>query len=461
MCRDGGKDKISIEVVDVDGAPGFAHIVTFGCQMNEYDSELMAGLLEGMGYGFTESLKDADVVLLNTCCVRETAENKVWGLLGTLKRYKRKKPDLIVGIAGCLPQQEGMAEAIKKRFPVVDLVLGTHNRHELPRLIAEVRTGRGPVTAVRREARDIPEGLPVRRKSGLKAWVPVIHGCNNFCTYCVVPYVRGRECSRRPGTVLEEVRGLAAAGYREITLLGQNVNSYGRDLDDRVDFADLLSALNRIDGLWRIRFTTSHPRDFSDRLIAAVARAEKVCEHIHLPAQAGSNRVLRRMKRGYSREYYLELVDKIRAAVPGVSLSTDLMVGFPGETEEDFLETLDLVRRVGYDQAFTFVYNPRPGTPAAGWPDQVPETEKSARIQELIRVQKEISLARNRAEEGRVLEVLVEGPSATRPELLAGRSRTNKTVVFEGTPDLAGRLVRVRVEEGHLTHLVGRLEPGE
>jgi tRNA-2-methylthio-N6-dimethylallyladenosine synthase len=427
--------------------------------MNEYDSELMAGLLEGMGYQLTESLPEADVVLLNTCCVRESAENKVWGLLGTLKRYKRKKPDLIVGVSGCLPQQNGVAEEIKKRFPVVDLVLGTHNRHELPRLIDEVREGRGPVDAVLREAGDIPEGLPVRRKSGLRAWVPVIHGCNNFCTYCVVPYVRGRERSRRPEDILKEVCGLVAAGYREVTLLGQNVNSYGRDLGAGTDFADLLSDLDRVDGLWRIRFTTSHPRDFSEKLIDTIARAAKVCEHVHLPAQAGSNRVLRRMNRGYTREYYLELVEKIRAAIPGVALSTDLMVGFPGETGDDFEDTLDLVRRVRYDQAFTFVYNPRRGTPAAGWPDQVPAAEKSARIQELIRVQKEIGLARNRAEEGRVLEVLVEGPSATRPELLAGRSRTNKTVVFPGDPKLVGKLVWVRIEQGQLTHLVGRLQP--
>jgi len=254
------------------------------------------------------------------------------------------------------------------------------------------------------------------------------------------------------------VRALVADGYREITLLGQNVNSYGRDLAEGLDFADLLSLLDRVDGLWRIRFTTSHPKDFSDKLIAAVATLPKACEHIHLPAQAGSNRVLSRMNRRYTRERYLELVEKIRAAIPEVALSTDLMVGFPGETEEDFQDTLDLVRRVQYDQAFTFVYNPRRGTPAAEWPDQVPDAEKTARIQELIRVQKEIGLARNRAEEGRVLEVLVEGPSATRPELLAGRTRTNKTVVFAGDRSLVGSLVPVRISEGRLTHLAGHLD---
>lgn len=435
------------------------HIITFGCQMNEFDSELMAGLLEGMGYRPTESLDDADLVMINTCCVRESAENKIWGLLGTLKRYKRKKPGLIIGISGCMPQQEGMAAEIRRRFPFVDLVLGTHNRHELPRLVDEVRKGRSPVEAVWQEAQDIPEGLPVRRVSGLRAWVPVIYGCNNFCTYCIVPYVRGRERSRNPQAILEEVRRLVAAGYREITLLGQNVNSYGRDLAEGTDFADLLSLLDGVDGLWRIRFTTSHPKDFSEKLIAAVASLPKVCEHIHLPAQAGSNRVLHRMNRRYTREEYLELVEKIRAAMPGVALSTDLMVGFPGETRKDFEDTLDLVRRVQFDQAFTFVYNPRRGTPAADWPDQVPVAEKTARIQELIRVQQEIGLARNRAEEGRVLDVLVEGPSATRPDLLAGRTRTNKTVVLPGDLTLVGRLVRVRIEEGHLTHLTGTLAP--
>jgi tRNA-2-methylthio-N6-dimethylallyladenosine synthase len=435
----------------------FAYIATFGCQMNDFDSELMAGLLENVGYQPTELLREADVILINTCCVRESAENKVWGLLGSLKKYKRNKPGLVIGVSGCLSQQEGMAEEIQRRFPIVDLILGTHNRHELPILIDEVRVGRGPVARVRREAGELFEGLPVRRRSGLRAWVPVTYGCNNFCTYCVVPHVRGRERSRRPADILGEVRGLVGAGYREVTLLGQNVNSYGRDLGEAIDFADLLLELEQVEGLWRIRFTTSHPRDFPDKLIATIARASKVCEHIHLPVQSGSNRTLHRMNRGYTREDYLKLIEKIRTEIPGVAFSTDLMVGFPGETRDDFADTLNLVHQAQYDQAFTFVYNPRRGTPAAGWSDQVPAAEKSARIQELIRVQKEIGLARNRAEEGRVLEVLVEGPSATNPDLLTGRSRTNKIVVFQGAPELVGTLVGVEVEEGHLTRLAGCL----
>lgn len=425
--------------------------------MNDFDSEVMAGLLEGMGYERTGDMRQADVVLINTCCVRETAENKVWGLLGTLKRVKEHRPDMIIGVAGCMPQQAGVADEICRRFPHVDLVFGTHNRHELPRMIEEVRANRRPVHEVWEKVDAVPEGLPVRRESGLRAWVPIIFGCNNFCTYCVVPYVRGRERSRRPGDIIAEVRDLVARGYREVTLLGQNVNSYGKDLPDGVDFADLLARLDRVEGLWRIRYTTSHPRDFSDKLIDTIARSKKVCEHFHLPAQAGSNLILKAMHRGYTREYYLGLVERIRRAVPGASITTDLMVGFPGETEEDFADTLDLVRRVRYDQAFTFIYNPRSGTPAAGLPGQVPREVKSRRIQELVALQKEISLELNRALVGRTVEVLVEGPSETNPALFAGRTRTNKTAVFPGPGELVGRLVAVTVTAAHLTHLEGQV----
>ncbi|HAG06967.1 MAG TPA: tRNA (N6-isopentenyl adenosine(37)-C2)-methylthiotransferase MiaB [Peptococcaceae bacterium] len=423
--------------------------------MNDYDSELMAGLLEETGYEKVDRPEKADVIVVNTCCVRETAERKVWGLLGTLKRLKRRKPDLVIAVTGCLPQQNGAAEDIRRRFPHVDLVIGTHNRHELPRLVEEVRAAREPLCAVWREAGEVIEGLPVRRESKLSAWVPIMFGCDNFCTYCVVPYVRGRERSRRPEDIIREVETLVAQGYREVTLLGQNVNSYGRGLDPPTDFATLLERLDRVEGLWRIRYTTSHPRDFTQRLIDVIANSEKVCEHFHLPVQAGSNRILRRMHRGYTREDYLRLVDGIRAAVPEASITTDIMVGFPGETEEDFQDTLELVRQVQFDQAFTFVYNPRKGTPAARMPDQVPAEVKSRRIQELIAVQKEISLAKNRAEQGKVHEILVEGPSETDAARLAGRTRTNKTVVFEGAPAYIGTLVPVEIIEGKLTHLVG------
>ncbi len=432
-----------------------AHLVTFGCQMNEADSELMAGLLEGMGYDCTDDPAQADIILLNTCCVRETAENKVWGLLGKLKRLKRQKPELIIGVSGCMPQQKGVVAEIKRRFPHVDLVLGTYNRHELPDLIGRIRSDRAKVHEVWEEAGALPEGFPVKRQGGIRAWVPVIYGCNNFCTYCIVPHVRGRERSRRPEAVVEDVRKLVEQGYQEVTLLGQNVNSYGKDLGSEMDFAGLLYRLNEIENLWRIRYMTSHPRDFSERLVEAVAACDKVCENFHLPAQAGSNRVLKRMNRGYTREYYLDLVAKIRAMIPDAGISTDLMVGFPGETEEDFAQTVDLVRQVRYDQAFTFVYNPRRGTPAAGMPDQVPDEVKSRRIQELITLQKEIALGQNRALEGSILEVLVEGTAQNDPGLVTGRCRTNKQVTFPGTPELAGRLIQVKIDEGHLAYLAG------
>lgn len=435
-----------------------AHIITFGCQMNEADSELMAGLLEGIGYECTDSAEEADIILLNTCCVRETAENKVWGLLGRLKKYKEHKPGLIIGVSGCMPQLAGVPNEIRRRFPFVDLVFGTHNRHELPAMIARIREGREKVHAVWEKAPAIPDGLPVKRAPGIRAWVPVIHGCNNFCTYCIVPYVRGRERSRSMESILREVRELAEMGYREVTLLGQNVNSYGKDLERKVDFADLLRAVNEVDGLWRIRYTTSHPRDFNDRMIEAVAACSKVCEHFHLAAQAGSNRILKRMNRGYTREYYLDLVARIREAVPAAAISTDLMVGFPGETEADFADTLDLARRVRFGQAFTFVYNPRRGTPAARMPDQVPHAVKSERIQRLIALQKEIALEQNRALEGQTLEVLVEGPSETDRNLMSGRCRTNKQVIFPGKREWTGRLVPVRITEGHLAYLAGEAE---
>ncbi|MBO8127629.1 MAG: tRNA (N6-isopentenyl adenosine(37)-C2)-methylthiotransferase MiaB [Peptococcaceae bacterium] len=422
--------------------------------MNEYDSEMMAGLLESMGYEPAADQDDAGILILNTCCVRGTAENKVWGLLGRLKKWKRQREGRILAISGCLPQQPGTSTDICRRFPHVDIVFGTYNRHELPGLIEQVIKERRQVNKVWEKEGEIPEEIPVRRQSGLKAWVPIIHGCNNFCTYCIVPYVRGRERSRRPEKIIAEVQELASQGYREITLLGQNVNSYGKDLEENIDFADLLKELDGIEGLWRIRFMTSHPRDFSEKLIDVIATARKVCEHVHLPAQAGSNRILKAMGRGYTRENYLSLVSKIRKAVPGVAITTDLMVGFPGEAEEDFADTLDLVRRVEYDQAFTFVYNPRKGTPAAKM-EQLPEDVKSRRIQKLVALQKEISLLKNKAEEGKVREILVEGPSEHNPTRLCGRTRTNKTVVFEGDDVQVGNLIEVRIVKGHLTHLEG------
>lgn len=433
------------------------YIETWGCQMNEYDSELIAGILESLGYFPARDEKEADLIILNTCCVRQTAENKVYGKLGRLRKLKELKRDLIIGVCGCMPQQKDVAEHIRKRFSHVNLIFGTHNVHRLPELLREVKEERRRTLDVWPQAGKIIEGLPVRRKSGLRAWVPVIHGCNNFCTYCIVPYVRGRERSRLPEDIIAEVEGLAKDGFKEIFLLGQNVNSYGKDLVANIDFADLLYKLNKIKGIKRIRFITSHPRDFNSKLIKAVAECNKVCEHIHLPVQAGSNKVLRKMNRGYSREDYLSLVNKIKEEIPGVGLTTDIMVGFPGETEDDFKDTIDLVEKVRFDGAFTFIYNTRRGTPAARMPEQVPEEEKRKRITKLIEIQNKISLEKNREEEGRMLEVLVEGESKNDPRFISGRTRSNKLVIFPGNIEMEGKLVQVRIIRGELTHLVGEI----
>lgn len=433
------------------------HIITFGCQMNEHDSEALAGMLDNMGFEQAAELKDAGIVLLNTCCVRGTAENKVFSLLGRLRRMKRDKPELIIGVGGCMAQQEGMARRLRQMFSHVDLIFGTHNVHQLPDLIRQVIENRNPVQSVWPGAEGITENLPMKRKDGIRAWVTIMYGCNNFCTYCIVPYVRGRERSRRPEDILEEVAELGRRGYKEVTLLGQNVNSYGKDLEGPIDFAGLLEQLDRDGGIDWIRYMTSHPRDFSDRLIDTIAACRKVCEHFHLPVQAGSNRILKKMNRGYTREKYLELVGKIKSDISGPTITTDIMVGFPGEDDKDFHDTLDLVRQARFDSAYTFVYNTRPGTPAASLAEQVPEAEKKARIQELIKLQNAISLERNLEDIGKVQQVLVEGESKTGSGLLVGRNRGNKMVVFPGAKELLGQIVKVQITEAHLAQLTGKL----
>ncbi len=429
---------------------------SFGCQMNERDAESLSGMLGDLGYQPTDAQDKADIILLNTCCVRETAESKVFGLLGRLRKLKVAKPDLILGVCGCMPQQEDVAKRIRHSFPFVDLIFGTHNIHELPRMIYQIRENQEAVLEVWATEKGIAENVPVHRKDKLKAWVTIMYGCNNFCTYCIVPYVRGRERSRTPEDIIREIEELVQEGYQEVTLLGQNVNSYGKDLEQNYRFADLLLELDKIEGLARIRFMTSHPRDFDDKLIEVVAASKKVCEHYHLPAQAGSNRILKAMNRGYTRESYLELIAKIKKFVPNASITADLMVGFPGETEEDFQDTLDLVRQVRYDSAFTFVYNIRTGTPAATM-EQVPDEIKSERIQRLIELQNQISLANNQADEGKILEVLVEGETKNNPERLAGRTRTNKLVVFPGPLEISGKLVPVKITKGRPNLLEGEL----
>jgi len=434
-------------------------ILTFGCQMNERDSEILAGQLHEMKYEPTPNVEEADLILLNTCCVRETAENKILGRIGDLKALKSRNPDLIIGICGCMTQQSEMGEKIRRRAPHVELIFGTHNLHRLPELIARVKEKRQAVIDIWETEGDIVENLPSKRIEGVKAYVAITYGCNNFCTYCIVPYVRGRERSREMRDIINEVAQLGREGFKEVMLLGQNVNSYGKDLAESKDFADLLQELDRLGGIERIRYMTSHPRDFTDKLIDVIAGSRKVCEHFHLPVQAGSNSVLKRMNRGYTREGYLELVKKIRQHIPQASITTDLIVGFPGETDQDFAETLDLVERVRFDSAFTFVYNKRSGTPAAEMPDQVPDEVKKARIQRLISVQNKISQEKNMLETGKIHEVLVEGANKNDPDKMEARTRTGKLVLFKAGSDnkLIGRIIRVKITETGTWHLDGEM----
>ncbi|NMB25604.1 MAG: tRNA (N6-isopentenyl adenosine(37)-C2)-methylthiotransferase MiaB [Firmicutes bacterium] len=434
-----------------------AFIRTFGCQMNERDTETIMGLLAEIGYDFTDDPNAAHLILYNTCCVRENPERKVYGQVGLLKATKAVRPELIIGICGCMPQQKEELNQMVERLPHVDLFFGTHNLHRLPELLHRVETTGERIVEVWDESDEPLEGLPALRQNDSKAWVTIMHGCNNFCSYCIVPYVRGREHSRSPAAIAEEVQALADKGVKEITLLGQNVNSYGKDLAIDLDFADLLHTLNEVKGIERIRFTTSHPKDVSNKLIHGLAHLEKVCEHLHLPVQAGSNNVLKRMNRGYNREYYLELVDRIREAVPSISLTTDIMVGFPGETEADFADTLSLVEQVGYDAAFTFIYSQREGTPATLMEDQIPEEVKKDRIYRLIELQNEISLKRNQDLVGQRQEILVDGVSKGNPRMLTGKTRTAKTVLFPGTEDLVGKLVQVTIKKAETWSLTGEM----
>lgn len=431
-------------------------ILPYGCQMNEHDAEVLAGMLAGLGYEETENEHDADLVLLVTCAVREHAEQRVYGKIGELYRLKQENPNLILAVGGCMPQQPEVARKMKQRFPHLDIIFGTHNLTEFPALLQAARDSQETVLQVQAEAGAVEEHLPRVRRDGLKAWVTIMYGCNNFCTYCIVPYVRGRERSRLPESIVREVSELVQAGYKEVTLLGQNVNSYGKDLEQPVDFADLLRQVNAT-GIDRIRFMTSHPKDISPRLIRAMAECEHVMEHLHLPVQSGSSRVLQAMNRGYSREHYLDLVRQIRAALPGIALTTDLIVGFPGETDADYQATLELLREVRYDAAFTFAYSPRSGTPAASMLDQVASGVSKQRLLQLIETQNEIALEQNQALVGSLQSVLVEGPSKNDPERLTGRTRGNKLVHFSGESGLRGQLVMVRIDAAQTWNLMGTI----
>ncbi len=431
-------------------------ILPYGCQMNEHDAEVLAGMLAGLAYTETENEHEADLVLLVTCAVREHAEQRVYGKIGELYRLKQENPNLVIAVGGCMPQQPEVARKMKQRFPYLDIIFGTHNLTEFPAMLQAARDSQETVLQVQPEAGVVEEHLPRVRRDGLKAWVTIMYGCNNFCTYCIVPYVRGRERSRLPASIVQEVTELVQAGYKEVTLLGQNVNSYGKDLEQQVDFADLLRQVNAA-GIERIRFMTSHPKDISPRLIAAMAECEHVMEHLHLPVQSGSSRILQAMNRGYSREHYLDLVRQIRAALPGIALTTDLIVGFPGETDADYQATLDLLREVRYDAAFTFAYSPRSGTPAATMLEQVAAGVSKQRLLQLIETQNAIALEQNQALVGTLQSVLVEGPSKNDPERLTGRTRGNKLVHFVGESGLRGQLVKVRIEAAQTWNLMGTI----
>lgn len=434
-----------------------AFIGVYGCQMNISDAERMEGQLATLGYERTEDMAHADLILLNTCCVRETAEDKVYGKIGEIKHIKRANPALIFGITGCMAQKEG--ETLIRRAPHIDFVLGTNKVHELKATVRQLESARrGPVVDVLLGDAPLPENVPIERTGRLSAWVPIMYGCNNFCTYCIVPYVRGREHSRRPEDVVREVEEAAAQGFKEITLLGQNVNSYGKD-HKIASFAELLLMVDAVKGVERVRYMTSHPKDLSDAVIDAVRQGRHICPHFHLPVQHGSDRILRAMNRVYRKDAYRSLVERIRAAVPDASLTTDLIVGFPGETEEDFEELLDFLREIRYDAAYTFLYSKRSGTPAATMEEQVEDSVKKERLHRLMEVQNEISLEKNAALKGTVQEVLAEGPSRTDEDVWTGRTGTNKIVLWRKKgQETEGDIVRVRITQPQTWVLKGELQ---
>lgn len=433
------------------------YIRTYGCQMNEHDTEVMAGIFTALGYDATETVEDADVILLNTCAIRENAENKVFGELGHLKSLKRVNPDVLIGVCGCMSQEESVVNKILSKYQQVDMIFGTHNIHRLPHILHDAYMSKEKVVEVWSKEGDIIENLPKVRHGNIKAWVNIMYGCDKFCTYCIVPYTRGKERSRRPEDIIQEVRHLAANGYQEITLLGQNVNAYGKDFEDvTYRLADLMDDLRKID-LPRVRFTTSHPWDFEDELIEVLAKGGNLVEHIHLPVQSGSSAIMKIMGRTYTRESYIELVQKIRAAMPDVALTTDIIVGFPNETDEQFEETISLYEELKFEMAYTYIYSPRDGTPAARMEDNVSMDVKKERLQRLNEVVKKYAAEAMESYEGEIVEVLVEGESKKNDEVLSGYTRKNKLVNFRGSKELVGKLVNVKITETRTWSLNGEL----
>ncbi len=445
-------DKYCRQIASINHGKNAKYFIeTLGCQMNEADSEQLAGMLTDMGYSETEDISSADIIVINTCCVRENAEFKLYGHIGELKALKQNNKDLLIVLCGCMMQQSHVVDKIKKSYKQIDIVFGTHNRQEFPKLLFD-RINKGKkVYDIWEESIGIAENVPVKRKSAVTAYVPVTYGCDNFCSYCIVPYVRGREHSRHPESIKNDIVKLAAEGIKEITLLGQNVNSYNFGMG----FADLLYYISDIRGIERIRFMTSHPKDLSDNLIKAMAEIPEICSHIHLPLQSGSSRVLQQMNRKYTKEQYLILIDKIRASVKDVAISTDIIVGFPGETEADFKETLEVYEKAGFDFAFTFIYSKRTGTPAAKRPDQIPDELKNQRFARLVALVNAMTSASNIRDENKVLQVLAEGKSRTDRTVMTGRTSSNKIVNFKCDNDFTGHLINVKIKKGHTWYLEG------
>ena len=447
------------------GRPLTCCINTFGCQMNARDSEKLLGILETIGYKAVET-EEADFVLYNTCTVRENANLRVYGRLGQLGAYKKKHPHMMIALCGCMMQEPEVVEKIKKSYRYVDLIFGTHNIFKLAELVCQCLESRlveektkkhKMVVDVWKDTDQIVEDLPTERKYSFKSGVNIMFGCNNFCSYCIVPYVRGRERSRKPEEIIKEIKRLVADGVVEVMLLGQNVNSYGKNLETPMTFAELLREIEKIPGLERIRFMTSHPKDLSDELIQVMAESQKICRHLHLPLQSGSSRILKEMNRRYTKEQFLALAEKIKAAVPGISLTTDIIVGFPGETEEDFEETLDVVRNVRFDSAFTFIYSKRTGTPAAAMENQVPEDVVKERFDRLLKEVQDISAEVCGRDVHTVQQVLVEEVNDHSPELMTGRMSNNTVVHFPGDASMIGSLVDVYLEESRGFYYMGRI----
>lgn len=428
------------------GRPLTACTTTFGCQMNARDSEKLLGVLEQIGYQEETNEEEADFVIYNTCTVRENANMRVYGRLGQLNRVKKQKPHMLIGLCGCMMQEPEVVEKIKKSYRFVDLIFGTYNIYKFAELIVTRLESQRMVIDIWKDTDKIVEDLPSERKFSFKSGVNIMFGCNNFCSYCIVPYVRGRERSRNPEDIIREIQGLVADGVVEVMLLGQNVNSYGKTLEHPMTFAQLLTEIEKIEGLERIRFMTSHPKDLSDELIEVMKHSKKICKHLHLPVQSGSTEILKKMNRRYTKEQYLELVRKIKEAVPDISLTTDIIVGFPGETEEDFLETMDVVKKVRYDSAFTFIYSKRTGTPAAAMENQVPEDVVKDRFDRLLKEVQSISAEVCSVHEGTTQSVLVEAVNDHDPALVTGRLSNNILVHFPGEKELIGKIVSVRLD---------------